>query len=242
MPARVADAEERRRVYNEANLNFGKTVGIHLFRDHPGHMGHASAMSWRIYLEYMWWFGMWVPMFVGKWHLDLDFAKALVANDEKPFFKLIYDRFTKLAKEGGNAGFADAYRADQLPFGYSPTADPEHWLENLELGRQRLDVFATLSRTYRYTALYILVFLYRAWGWKGLMDPPMLGHVARMLVKSAWVGMGSLRHRIQNIGKPKSISFDQLQQDFVVAGKLPEVQKWLPEPEDPMPLKKASGE
>jgi flavin-dependent dehydrogenase len=238
-----ADAEERRRVYNEANLTFGRTVGIHLFREHPGHMGHPSAMSWRIYLEYMWWFGMWVPMFVGKWHLDLEFARALVAADEKPFFKLMYDRFTKLAKEGGNAGFADAYRADHLKFGYSPTADPEHWLENTELGRQRLDVFATLSRTYRYTALYILTFLYRAWGWRGLMDPPMLGHVGRMLVKSAWVGLGSLRHRVRNWGMPKSVDFDRLQQDFEGVRPLPPVQAWLPEPEpEPPMMKKASGE
>jgi flavin-dependent dehydrogenase len=235
-----ADAEERRQIYNEANLNFGRTVGIHLFRDHPLHMGHASAMSWRIYLEYMWWFGLWVPMFVGKWHLDPEFAKALVNNDEKPFFKLIYDRFSKLAAEGGNAGFADAYRADQLGFGYSPTADPEHWLENLELGRQRLDIYSSLSRTYRYTALYTLKFLYAGWGLKGLADAPLLKHVGRMLLKSAWVGMGSLRHRAQNLGKPKSVMFDELQSEFMGGRGLPELQKWLPEPAEPMA--KASGE
>ena len=227
-----ADAEERRRAYNEANLTFGRTVGVHLFRDHPGHMGHASAMSWRIYLEYMWWFGLWVPMFLGEWHLDVEFARALTVNDERPFFKLIYDRFSALAAEGGNAGFADAYRADQLRFGYSPAADPEAYLENVELGGQRLDIYATLSRTYRYTALYVLVFLYRAWGWRGLLDPPLLRHVARMLGKSLWVGLGSLRHRKRTLGRPRSAAFARLQEDFEAAGAAPTLQPWGPEVDD----------
>lgn len=236
-----ADAEERRSIYNEVNLNFGRTVGVHLFRDHPGHMGHASAMSWRIYLEYMWWFGMWVPMFVGKWHLDKEFGKALVANDEKPFFAEMYKRFTKLAEEGGNAGFLDAYRADQIGFGYAPASDPGHFLENTELGRQRLDVYSGLSRAYRMTAWYILVFLYRAWGLKGLADGPMLGHAARMLGMSVWVGLGSFRHRVQNLFKPRSINFSEMQEAFKGRQPLQPVQKWLPEPAVE-PMAKASGE
>ena len=221
-----ADAEERRRLYDEANLTFGRTVGVHLFRDHPDHMGHASAMSWRIYLEYMWWFGLWVPMFLGRWHLDPEFARALIHNDERPFFQLIYERFTRLAKEGGNAGFVDAYRADQLLGGYCPASGPEHYLENVELDPQRLDVYATLSRTYRYTALYVLVFLFRAWGWRGLLDPPLLKHVVRMLGKSFWVGLGSLRHRKRTWGRPRSAGFAQLQRDFDAAGPAAELQPW----------------
>ncbi|NEP19934.1 MAG: tryptophan halogenase, partial [Leptolyngbya sp. SIO4C1] len=64
-----ADAEAKRAAYNAFNLAYGRSVNC-LYRGHSGQLGHASIMSWRIYFEYMWWFGVHIPMYVGKWHLD----------------------------------------------------------------------------------------------------------------------------------------------------------------------------
>lgn len=64
-----ADAEQKRTAYNEFNLAYARSVNC-LYRGHERQLGHASKrMSWRIYFEYMWWFGVHIPMYIGKWHL-----------------------------------------------------------------------------------------------------------------------------------------------------------------------------
>jgi len=64
-----ADTEEKRAAYNDFNLTYTR-LNNHLIEHHDKQLGHASIMSWRIYAEYMWWFGIQIPLYVGKWHLD----------------------------------------------------------------------------------------------------------------------------------------------------------------------------
>ena len=227
-----ADAEERRRVLNDVNLMFAKGVAIHLFRDHPRHMGNASVMSWRIYLEYMWWFGMWVPSFIGKWHLDLEFGRAMIENDERPFFADVYEQFTELTNRGKSIGFMDPYRADQLALSYCPTCDPDHYLENLELDGQRLDVMRSLARCYRFTSLWVLKFLWTGFGWEMFSKKKLLKHAVRMFFKSFYVSMGSWRHRVRSIGRPRSVAFAELTAQFRSYVFKPKLQDWSGKDDD----------
>jgi flavin-dependent dehydrogenase len=208
-----ADVEEKRQAFDAFNVHFAETT-MHLYRDHDKHLGNPSAMSWRIYLEYMWWFGVWVPMFTGRWHLDTYMAKQFVANCEKGFFKKIYDDMTRMIDEGRSAGFQDCYRADQLTKDYCPTDEHIPYLEDAEFEPQRLNIYSSIRRTYWLTALWILKFEWKAFGLAGLLRPRTWGMVGRMLRKAAWIGMGSLRQRFLMRNTPSSAKFAAMMDEF----------------------------
>jgi len=221
------DYDSKVRAYNSFNVYFGET-NLHLYRDHVEHVGHASVMSWRIYLEYMWWFGMWVPMFIGRFHLDPVWCKAIVANCEKAFFKSVYDDMTRLIRTGGNAGFIDPYRSDQLLGGYHPTQEHGHFLENAEFESGRLNLYKSLGRTYRLTAAWLLKFQWKAFGWKGLLHSSTLWRALRMFGKGAYIGWGGSLLHLRNVwGKPSNRLFSRDQEQFELEYRYsPEVQRW----------------
>jgi len=218
--------EDKREAYNDFNVYYGKTV-MHLYRDHHKHLGNASAMSWRIYLEYMWWFGVWVPTFIGKWHLDPWFARATIRNCEKGFFKTMYDDFSRMIDEGRSAGFIDCYRADQLALGYCPTDEHVDYMEDAVFEPQRLDIFSSLGRTYFLTVLFLFKFEWNAFGLMGVLSPRTLYRAARMLAKSVYMHMGSLQHRFRMRGRPSSAAHAQTTMDFENYVHRPILQPWL---------------
>ena len=220
-----ADVEEKREAFDAFNVHFGETT-IHLYRDHDKHLGHASAMSWRIYLEYMWWFGVWVPMFTGRWHLDTYMAKQFVANCEKGFFKKIYDDMTQMIEEGGSAGFQDCYRADQLTSDYCPTDEHMPYLEDAEFEPQRLNIFSSVRRTYWLTARWIIKFQWNAFGLRGVLRPKTWSMVGRMLRKAAWIGLGSLRQRFQMRNTPSSTKLHEMLEEFKSYQYRPGIRDW----------------
>tara|TARA_Y100001968_G_scaffold37422_1_gene28708 strand:+ start:205 stop:2049 length:1845 start_codon:yes stop_codon:yes gene_type:complete len=224
--------EDKRSAYNDFNVYYGQTV-MHLYRDHHKHLGNASAMSWRIYLEYMWWFGVWVPAFIGKWHLDPEFARATIRHCEKGFFKTMYDDFSRMIDEGRNAGFIDCYRADQLAFGYCPTDEHTEYMEDAIFEPQRLDIYTSLARTYFLTSLFVLKYQWKAFGLPGLLSPRTWRRSLRLLAKSGYMKMGSLRHRFENRGRPVSAAHAQQTQDFKDYVYKPNLQPWtsLAQPE-----------
>ncbi len=218
--------EDKREAYNDFNVYYGKTV-MHLYRDHDKHLGNASAMSWRIYLEYMWWFGVWVPVFIGKWHLDPWFARATIANCEKGFFKTMYDDFTRMIEQGRSAGFIDCYRADQLALSYSPTDEHIDYMEDAIFEPQRLDIFSSLGRTYFLTVLFLFKFQWKAFGLMGVLSPRTLYRAARLLAKSVYMHTGSLQHRFRMRGRPASAPNAELAADFQDYVHRPILQPWL---------------
>ena len=118
-----ADAETKRAAYNTFNQAYGRSVNC-LYRGHSHQLGNASVMSWRIYFEYMWWFGVHIPMYVGKWHLDYErfiprYEKSANGNVDGLFADLC-EQFDELVDSGKNIGLMDAYRADQLVGDYTP--------------------------------------------------------------------------------------------------------------------------
>jgi len=223
--------EDKREAYNDFNVYYGQTV-MHLYRDHAKHLGNASAMSWRIYLEYMWWFGVWVPVFIGKWHLDPWFVRATIRNCEKGFFKSMYDDFTRMIDEGKSAGFIDCYRADQLAFGYCPTDEHMEYMEDSMFEPQRLDIFTSLGRTYFLTALFVFKYQWNAFGVGGVLSPRTWTRSLRLLAKSVYMHLGSLQHRFRMRSRPASASHKKQMMDFENYVHRPILQPWtsLPQP------------
>jgi flavin-dependent dehydrogenase len=231
------DVELKREWYDKFNVFFGETT-LHLYRDHVKHLGHASAMSWRIYLEYMWWFGLWVPMFIGRWHLDVTMCQAIVSHCEKPYFKSMYDDFTRMIEQGGNAGFLDPYRADQLIGGYHPTTEHTHFLEDAEFAPQRLDLYASLSSTYLLNVVFLLKFQWRAFGILGVLSPRTLGRAARLLGAGLWIRLGSWRHKVQQRNQPANATFARQAREFEAYPGTARLQDW---PGRPSPDRKQAG-
>ncbi|MCP4867323.1 MAG: tryptophan halogenase [Proteobacteria bacterium] len=234
------DVETKREWYDKFNVYFGETA-LHLYRDHDKHTGHASAMSWRIYLEYMWWFGMWVPMFIGRWHLDVEMCQAIVGNCEKPYLKSFYDDLTRMIEQGGNAGLMDPYRADQLIGGYHPTTEHVHFLEDAEFAPGRLDLYASLSKTYMLNIVFLLKFQWRAFGLLGVLSPRTLRRVAHLLRLGIWIKMGSWRHKFRQRKLPANAKFAKQAMEFQGYAGTAELQDWSGK-EPPEGAKKADAD
>jgi len=203
---------------------------VHLYRRHAEHLDHPGIMSWRIYLEYMWWFGAWVPMFLGSWHLDPEYCDSVVRNCERNFLRYVYSEFTRAIEEGRNPGFIDPYRSGELIGRYGPTLEVQGFLENAEYDPQRLDVYESVSRTYLMCAVFWAKWNWRTFGLAGVLKPRNVYECLRLVKQSGWLWMGSVRHRIRNWGRPVSASYAKLQSEVAAHVHKSQLQPWLPDP------------
>ena len=211
-----ADAENKRAAYNDFNLVYGRTVNC-LYRGHAQQLGHASVMSWRIYFEYMWWFGVHVPMYVGKWHLDLKFIPKYVkiANSNVDgIFADLCKQFNQLVERGANIGLMDAYRADQLLGDYGTLKHFDDFLENAKFEPKRCNVFASMKHAYFYIALWYVLFQWKGFGLPGLLNPRNLYYVFRMLTLSAKAAVGELVYKFKTRGLPDNSQVEKMRQEF----------------------------
>ena len=211
-----ADAEDKRAAYNDFNLAYGRTVNC-LYRGHAQQLGHASVMSWRIYFEYMWWFGVHVPTYIGKWHLDLKFVSKYVqiANSNVDgIFADLCKQFNQLVERGANIGLMDCYRADQLLGNYSTLKHFDDFLENTKFEPKRCNVFASMKYAYFYIALWYVLFQWKGFGLRGLLDPRNLYYVFRMLALSAKAALGELIYKFKTRGLPENTQIEKMRQEF----------------------------
>ncbi len=211
-----ADAEKKRAAYNDFNLLYGRTVNC-LYRGHAQQLGHASVMSWRIYFEYMWWFGVHVPMYIGKWHLDLKFIPKYVkiANSNiDGIFADLCKQFNQLVEQDANIGLMDAYRADQLLGDYSTLKHFDDFLENAKFEPKRCNVFASMKYAYFYIALWYVLFQWKGFGLPGLLNPRHLYYVFRMLALSAKAALGELIYKFKTRGLPENSQIEKMRQEF----------------------------
>ncbi|NEQ84909.1 MAG: tryptophan halogenase [Moorea sp. SIO2I5] len=211
-----ADVEQKRVAYNDFNQAYARTVNC-LYRDHAKQLGHASVMSWRIYFEYMWWFGVHIPTYIGKWHLDLKFVPRYVQianNNVDGIFADVCKQFNQLVKQGANIGLMDAYRADQLIGNYSTLQHFDDFLENTKFEPRRCNVFASMKSTYFYIALWYILFQWKAFGLKGLLAPGHLYYVLRMLSLSAKATIAELIYRFKTRNLPSNTEVEAMRQEF----------------------------
>jgi flavin-dependent dehydrogenase len=187
-------AEANRAEFDEFNRGWANVV-IHVVRDHYKHLGNASAMSWRIYFEYIWWFGLWVPMFIGRWHLEPKFLKLIQPTGQLPLVQSVYEDLTEMVEAGVHAGFADPYRSDLFRTHFAPPKkDHVDFLDDAAYQPQRLNIYRALTMTLRYSARWLLKFQYRAWGWRGLVKVHTWTRWFNWMGRSMLTSMLALRH------------------------------------------------
>ncbi len=227
--AKEADAEQKRAAYNEFNLAYARSVNC-LYRGHANQLGHASIMSWRIYFEYMWWFGVQVPMYVGKWHLDMTFIpiflKTLNSNVDGLFADLC-KQFDQLVERDANIGLMDCYRADQLIGGYHTLKHFDDFLENAKIEPLRCNVFAGLKQTCFYVAVWYVMFQWKGFGIAGILRPQSIYHVLRLLGLSMQATIGELIYKSKTKGLSANTEVEQMRQEFKSYHYQPKLQPWM---------------
>jgi|GEM_PF-444594 len=195
-----SDAEEKRELY-DAFIMRASEVYCQVFRDHHKHLGDACAMSWRIYMEMIFWFGILVPAFTGKWHLERDFIAqyfrltSFFFFGKDSFVRAYYDELTKAQESGKNIGMMDYTRADQLARGFKPTRLWDSFRENTKYGRRELNVYAGIKASLFYLALLYARLRVKRAGALGLLDYRALWQIGRLLGWSAYTAMGELQFK-----------------------------------------------
>jgi flavin-dependent dehydrogenase len=224
-----ADVETKRTAYNEFNLAYARSVNC-LYRGHAKQLGHASVMSWRIYFEYMWWFGVQVPMYVGKWHLNLEFIpiylKTLNGNVDGLFADLC-KQFEELVERDRNIGLLDCYRGDQLINGYHTLKHFDDFLENTKFEPLRCNVFAGLKYTCFYAAIWYAMFQWKGFGLAGILKPRNIYHFCRLLVLSLQAAIGELVYKFKTRNLSVNTEIEQMREEFKSYQPKPQLQPWL---------------
>jgi flavin-dependent dehydrogenase len=207
-------AEQDRAAFDGFNRGWADVV-VHVVRDHYKHLGNASAMSWRIYFEYIWWFGLWVPMFIGRWHLDPQFLNLIRPTEQLPLVQSIYDDLTEMVEAGVHAGFADPYRHDLLSGDFAPPkTDHVDFLADAAYDPQQLNIYRALTMTLRYSAAWLLKFQYRAWGVRGLLKPKVWTRWFTWMGRSILTSALALRHDVQMRRATAPTASEQFDRDF----------------------------
>jgi flavin-dependent dehydrogenase len=222
------DAEQKRAAYDEFNLTFVDSVNTFV-RDHSKQLGNASIMSWRIYFEYMWWFGILVPMYIGKWHLSPSFLREFVGpfrNFLEGIFPDVYQQFNELVEKQANLGLMDPVRADQLIGNYYTFKHFEDFLENTKFEPQRCNIFASMKHTFFYIAIWYAMFQWKGFGLRGVLKPRNIGYFCQLLAQSGISAMGELRHKLQNRNLPDNSEIEQMRQEFKDYQYQPQLQPW----------------
>jgi flavin-dependent dehydrogenase len=187
-----ASAKQKQRMYDKFLVQYQWRYA-RIYQKHETQLGHASVMSWRIYLENMFWFGILIPMYLGKWFLNEEFinifsksADYLFFNEKYNLFGDFYQQFEKLINRDANIGLMDYTRADQLIFNFGPqkSLNFDNSLDNTKFEALRFNVFAGLKLTYFYVAIYYLKLRYKGFGILGVLSPVTFIRVGRILGKS----------------------------------------------------------
>ncbi|WP_013334440.1 NAD(P)/FAD-dependent oxidoreductase [Gloeothece verrucosa] len=222
------DAAKKQELYNKFNLTYADNVN-YIMRDHKKQLGHASVMSWRIYFEYMWWFGLHVPMYVGKWHLDPTFVEQFVQRvpgNLNTLFADIYNQLNELVDRNANIGLMDCYRADQLIFGYHTLKHFDHFLENTKFEPRRCNVFADMKHTYFFVAIWYVLFQWKGFGLSGVLNPRHIYQFCRLLWLSAKAAIAERVYKSKIKGVPNNTEIEQMREEFKSYRYQPELQPW----------------
>jgi hypothetical protein len=171
---RDPEVEHKRGLYDDFNLAFADLING-LFRAHGDHLGHATLMSWRIYLEWMWWFGFMVPMFVGRWHLDPEFLSRItpmLREQNHTVFGELYAELSDVARSGAKIRLLDPTRTDSLApaarrlgalaRGYAPYHEWDAYRAETKFESRRVNVFKSLSRTSLMTLVWFAALRHEA--------------------------------------------------------------------------------
>ncbi|BAZ23672.1 hypothetical protein NIES4073_45610 [Kalymmatonema gypsitolerans NIES-4073] len=209
------DAEEKRSAYNDFSIAYARQVN-HLMKHRAQQLGHASVMSWRIYLEHMWIFGLSLPMYVGKWFLDPKYIRAYLkkAPSTQRVISEVYEQCNKLVDRGANIGLIDMYRADQLFRDYTPVKAQGDYLENTKFEPKHCNVFASLKQTYFYTAIWYILFQWKGFGLLGVLAPRHLYNFFSLLKGASDAAFSEKAYLQETKHMPTNTEVAKMRQEF----------------------------
>lgn len=194
------DAEERRELYDGFILRMSQAFNNVYFQQ-SRHLGDAGAMTWRCYMEMMFWFGILIPTYVGKWHFERDYIEQFEKMSEKFFFapnsfmREYYAELNRAQDEGVRLPLMDYTRADQLALGYKPTRFWVPFRENTMYEPRRLNVLSGIRGTIFYLGLLYAKLRIQRSGPLGLLAPATLRQLGFL---AKWVCYTRMGEAIEN--------------------------------------------
>jgi 2-polyprenyl-6-methoxyphenol hydroxylase-like FAD-dependent oxidoreductase len=193
------DAGERCEAFN-GFIRAYRDSSLAIVKGLERHAHDARVMSHRVFFEWMFWFGVHLPMFVGKWFLVPRFARGYasgVSRHTRLTLPAVYRDLARAAESGRELPVLDCYRADQLFGGFTTTRAHTLYLENAELEPRRCDVFRGMQWTHALLAAWYLILRARAFGPLHLAGPREWHVLANLLAESvrAWASSLVLRGR-----------------------------------------------
>jgi flavin-dependent dehydrogenase len=222
------DAEKKRDAYHHFNLALARFLNLAVSSQEK-QVGNASIMSWRLYGNYMVWFNTLLPIYVGKWHLDLLFSRLALI-----FFKInssfwvdTFKQLSYLAERKTNIGFMDQLRADQLIRGYHPDKFFDNFLENAKLEPGKLNVFAGLRAYCFYIVIWFIMLQWKGFGLIGLLRPRNIFQIVRLLLTGVVMLIAELMHKLQLLGQPTNSTVADTRQEFKSYRYQSRLQNWV---------------
>lgn len=225
------NAAEKCQAYNQFNLTLINSINLFM-HNHSRHLGDASIMSWRIYFENMIWFGILIPIFVGKWHLDLEFIPQFVQTFQTTLRSLVYeihDQFDQLVDQKKNIGLMDCYRSDQLIWDYHTPKRYTHALENAQYEPKQTSVFTSMKKTFFYLTIWYLKLQWKSGGLSQVCHPRSLGTMAKLLTTSIYIGLGDIIYSLTWNHGSESQSIAEMRQAFQEYQYGDTLQPWIVE-------------
>jgi hypothetical protein len=212
-------AERMRNVYNEFNLAYARIYN-RVYQFHDTHLGHAGVMSWRIYLENMFWFGFAIPMYSGKWHLDLWFAQQItkvtqwLMTGPNSIYADFYHQFNRIIANNVQIDLLDMSRADQLYKDYVPTKFFDNFLENTKFEPCRGNVFTGSKVTFFHAALLYTKLRFQGFGLLDVLSPGSLLRITQLFLLSLIISLIERVYKFRNRNIPNNRDSAQMCQEF----------------------------
>ena len=214
-----SDAESKQDFYNRFLVINARTYN-QIYQKHDKHLGNASVMSWRIYMENMFWFGILVPMYIGKWFLDFDFISQyqkiadFIFFGNNSIFTELYQLFDQLVERKSNLGIMDYTRTDQLLGDYAPTKHFDHFIENTKFEALRCNVFAGMKATFFFLTVYYLKLRLKGFGILSVIAPRSIFRVLQLIGLYLYVAMGEQIYLFKTRNLPDNSLIDQMREEF----------------------------
>lgn len=223
-----ADAEQKRSAYNEFNLTFTDCVNVFM-RGHTKQLGNASIMSWRIYFENMFWFGILVPLHIGKWHLDPKFIDQFIKTFQTTIISLlndVHEQFDKLAEQEVNIGLMDCYRADQLVWDYHTPKRFDHTLEDARYEPGKSNIYVSMKNTFFYMAIWYFKLQWKVGGLFSVLKPMHIYHCFKLLLSAAYIAIGEQLYKARNKNISGNTEVERMREEFKDYSYKSELRQW----------------
>ncbi|MFN6565683.1 NAD(P)/FAD-dependent oxidoreductase [Dendronalium sp. ChiSLP03b] len=229
--AQEADAEKKQAFYNQFLVTNSHSYN-YIYQRHEKHLGNACAMSWRTYLEDMLWFGVLLPMYIGKWFLDFEFISQYESIADFLFFRKnslfagIYKILDQVVDRQLNIGLMDFTRNDQLFFKYGPLQFFDDYLKKTKFEPLRCNVFAGIKGTFLFFILASAKLRFAAFGILGVLSPRNIFLTIQLLALYLYVSIGERIYLFKMRNVPANTAVDNLRKEFKTYQHQPQLRSW----------------